>query len=347
MSSLSGGKMRKMILLAFLSLSLLGICEEPFLKRAEWQKAVQTSEDQTRLDFFRSLYEKTQDGCKPLGEIPKVFHVIWLGAQVLPEHSVAALKTWMDKHPGWEMKVWTDRDCIVPISSVQVCTADTFPLHACADCYYSAESFEERSVILRYAVLLSEGGIYIDHDAECLVSLEPIRKSHDFFCGLEEPGPSIRSSSINPSCHLIAATAQHPILESATQWIIANWEIYESLFPGSDPLSVSNRMVHRSVHALSTAIENGAALDGRKDSVFPPEYFCSFAKNTGQYVLLAPKSLFGQRRQQAQNKEKMEEAFSSIRTQLRICLYLIFALAALNLFLGAVIYHLYRKRKGK
>ncbi len=317
------------LFVVFLSLwlQISGICAEPFLKKPEWQKAVLTLEDRTRLDFFRSLYERTQDDRQPLNEIPQVFHVIWLGPQVLPQQSVAALKTWMDKHPGWEMKLWTDRDCSIPIPSVQVYSADSFPLNACSDCYYSAESFEERSIILRYAILLSEGGIYIDHDAECLVSLEPLRKSHDFFCGLEEPGPSIRSSSINPSCHLIAATANHPILESATKWIVANWQNYENLFPGSDPLSVANRMVHRSMHALSTAIENRAAQNGRKDSVFPPEYFCSFAKNSGQYVLLAPKSLFGQRRQQAQNKEKMEEAFSSIRTQLRI--------------------HLYRKRKRK
>ena len=173
--------MRRMLLIALsLLLQINGLRGESFLKKVEWQKAVQTAEDQSRLAFFKSLYEKMQDA-NPLEEIPKVLHVIELGTTSLPESSVCALKTWMEKHPGWQMKLWTDRNCIVPISSVQVYNADQFPLNACADCYYSAESFEERTIILSYAILLNEGGIYIDHDAECLLSLEPIRKSHDFF----------------------------------------------------------------------------------------------------------------------------------------------------------------------
>jgi hypothetical protein len=319
--------------------------QEHFLKSAEWQKAVQTPEDRERLVFFRTLYEKGQDQRLPLDEIPQVLHVIWLGPSDFPAASVLNLRTWAEKHPGWRMKLWADRDCSLPIVGLQVITADHFPLKECSDIYYQAESYDERSVILRYAILQGEGGVYIDHDAQCLASLEPLRAAHDFFCGLEVPGPSVRSSSINPSCHLIGASAHHPILASAQQWLTAHWQAYEELLPGADPISVENRMVHRSVNALSVAIEKASSRDGRKDSVFPPDYFSSSQRELARYAVVKPQALFGQRRQQAQAKEKIEENFTAIRTQLRICLYLIFALAALNLCLGAVIIYLYRKGK--
>ena len=333
------------ILLA-LCLLVQGSAEE-YLSKAEWVEAVQTREDNERLSLFRKIFETAHDGRKPRGEIPKVLHVISLGQMPLNNASIQKVRTWAEKHPGWQMKLWADRDFSVPIAGLQLCTADQFPLKEYTAMYYQAESYEERSLLLRYAILQNEGGVYIDYDSLCLSSLEPLRAEYDFFCGLEEPGPSYRSSSIFPSCDLIGAVAQHPILQCAGQWLTSHWQAYEELLPGTDPVSIANRMMHRSAAALSIGIERAALQEARKDIVFPPEYFSTTTRSLARYAVSSPKALFGRRAQQAEAKEKIEEGMGQIRNQLRLSLYLILALAVLNLFLGAVIFHLYRTRKKK
>lgn len=332
------------IALIFFACGLHPICADAFLKNSQWKEAAHTPEDQERLAFFQSLYEK-MDHKSPIGEIPKVFHVIWLGQNAFPPSSVTTMRTWLEKHPGWQVKLWTDRDVPSRFEGLQVMASELFPLKRCADVYYRAEDFEERSIILRYAILESEGGVYIDHDALCLASLEPLCASHDFFCGLEQPGSSIQSSSINPSWHLIAATPHHPILEYAQEWLIDHFRSFEALFPANDAASIANRMVHRSAHALSIAIETACGRDGRVDRVLPPEYFNASTRSLARYAFLAPKSLFGRRIQEAKTKEQMQDALKTLHSRLRICFYLVLALAVLNVVLGGVIVHLYRKKK--
>jgi Glycosyltransferase sugar-binding region containing DXD motif len=337
-----------MMIKMLLALCVLAqVCAEEYLSRPEWQQAVLTPEDKDRLNLFRKIYETAQSGREARDEIPQVLHAISLGPALLQEASLQKLRSWADKHPGWQLKLWVDRDFSAPIAGLQLITADQFPLNAYTDMYYQAESYEERSLLLRYAILESEGGVYIDLDSLCICSLEPLRAGYDFFCGLEEPGVSQRSSSINPSCGLIGAAAHHPILQCTEEWLINHWRGYEELLPGADSISVDNRMMHRSAGALSVGIERASLQDGRKDTVFPPEYFSTSMRSSARYAVSSPKALFGRRAQQTEAKEKIEEGFSQIRSELRLSLYLILALAVLNLFLGAVIFHLYRTRKKK
>ena len=316
-----------------------------FFTNAKWQKTIKTPQDHQRLRFFNSLYEQALQKPKAMGEIPKVLHVIWLGPDPFPPSSLSALQTWKTHHKDWKIKFWTDQERCVFLPDMQLCTR--FPLGDLEEIYYNAEEYEERSLILRYAILLNEGGIFIDHETVCLCSLEDLRDAYDFFCGLEPPGPSIRSSCINPSAHLLASTRGHPIFIEAIHWLKTNWEEYAMLFPGSDAQSIANRMVHRSVNALWVGIETFAGLDGRKDVVFPPDFFNSSSPTSAKYTLSKPKTLFGQRIQQAQDKEKMQAALTTIDKQLRIYFALTCALAALNFLLGLVILYLYRKRKKK
>jgi hypothetical protein len=306
---------------------------------------VQTPEDMRRLAYFQSLFDVFTNGHQPVGEIPKVLHVIALGPHSLSLRAEGILRTWIDKHPGWHIKLWTDRTVQMSLDQVEVMTANQFPLQNCADCYYSAESFEERSLLLRYAILLQEGGVYVEQDVECLSSIEPMRVVCDFFCGLEPIGASQRSSSVNPACHLIGATKGHPILKAVQEIQVSQWQSFEKLFPGTDSLSIASRILHRSVQAFSLAIEKAAATEGRKDCVFPPEYFSSSDRKEARYALAPAKALFGRRIEQSQNKEKIEDAFTAIRNQLKFCLYLICALAALNIVLGAIVFHLYKKNR--
>ena len=118
----------------------------------------------------------------------------------------------------------------------------------------------------------------------------------------------------------------------------------KDLFPGTDSVSVLNRMVHRSMHALSIAIEQAAGLSQRNDRVFPPHFFSASSRDPSAFAALDPKALFGRRIEQEKDKEKMQEGLELIHKKLRISLTLIFALAVVNIFLGIALFQLYKKK---
>ena len=42
--------------------------------------------------------------------IPRVFHQIWLGPKPLPEAFARYQRTWVDCHPSWEFRLWTEEN---------------------------------------------------------------------------------------------------------------------------------------------------------------------------------------------------------------------------------------------
>ncbi len=302
---------------------------------------VQTPEDIDRLRFFTSLLDQTQQKDKPQGKIPQVLHWIWLGPKPFPQESIAKLKGWIDHHPDWTVKFWTDLAPSAHDDRMQIQRFDQFPLGELKDLYYLCDNFGERSQILRYAILLSEGGIYVDHDMICIQALDSLQQNYDFFCGLEPIGPTILSSSVNPSPHLLAATPQHPILESATAWLMNQWHRLEMQYPGSDPSSILNRAVHRSFYALSAGIESASTLSERKDAVFPPHYF-SLPK--GKDAVFALHQHCGSWYIKEDVKDlKIQQLFASIKREHNQTYWLALALIVINLCMGA--YWLRRERR--
>jgi len=324
-----------MRLLFFFATLLFALnAEEPYLKVEGWKAAVKTPEDFERLERFSSL----KGNGTPVAEIPKVLHVVWLEPRALPKKKLAS---WIEHHPDWEINVWSETLEALPHPALRLRGREEFPLGALEEYYYDAPTTHERSFVLRYAILLKEGGVYINPDLECRASLQPLLATHDFFCALAIPGHTFQSSSVQPGCELIAAAKEHPILASATQWLKGHWKAFEDLSGATDDLCMQSRLQHRCAHALSMGIESAACKEGRSDSVFPPHFFYGDA-NSGVYAT-APKALF--RRQQEAEKEKMQDALKGIHNQLRFSLLLIFALGVLNLILVIVIVYLYRKRK--
>jgi inositol phosphorylceramide mannosyltransferase catalytic subunit len=100
--------------------------------------------------------------------IPKVFHRVWLGGKPMPEEFVRWGRTWTDLHPGWTMRLWTEAD----IADPPLQNADLLPRCAC---------LAQQSDLVRYEIMLREGGVYVDTDLECLKNIEPLI---DDECGL-------------------------------------------------------------------------------------------------------------------------------------------------------------------
>lgn len=257
-------------------------------KDKESLKYLETHEDNKRLGLFSAMFDMAEKRERASGEIPKVMHFVWLGSKPLSSSSIKNVKGWIDKHPGWRVKFWTDLGLAAPDDRMEVRSLDLFPLDELADLYERSDHLGERSQILRYAILLAEGGAYIGHDTVCLLPIDSLQESHDFFCGMELLGPRILSSTVNTSPHIIAATPQHPILKSAKRWLINQWDQVESNFPGSDPSVKFTRVKNRTFNALSVGVKESYARAGRKDVVFPPDYFSLSSKKGALYAIHDP-----------------------------------------------------------
>ena len=135
---------------------------------------------------------KTLISIKPL--IPKIIHQIWLGGE-LPNKYIPLQQTWLKQHPGWEYKLWTDKE------------VEEFGLEN-KILYDATKNFGEKSDIVRYEVLNKFGGLYVDCDFECLQPFDILHYYCDFYAGL--------GYGTNPIvlCGLFGCTPHHPILKA-------------------------------------------------------------------------------------------------------------------------------------
>lgn len=99
--------------------------------------------------------------------IPKVFHRVWLGGKEMPSYFKEWGESWLRHHPGWEMRTWTEKDLD--------------GLRNITDLFCRCSCLAQQSDIVRYEVLLKEGGVYLDTDFECLRNIESLISGTDFF----------------------------------------------------------------------------------------------------------------------------------------------------------------------
>lgn len=100
--------------------------------------------------------------------IPKIIHQIWLGDQSIRPDPL--MKTWKDKNPDWEHKIWTE---------------DNLPKLRNQEQFDAVDELAGKSDILRYELLYNQGGFFIDADSECVKSLSNDFTENDVFCCFE------------------------------------------------------------------------------------------------------------------------------------------------------------------
>jgi mannosyltransferase OCH1-like enzyme len=106
--------------------------------------------------------------------IPRIFHQIWLGPDPFPREYVGYQRSWTRRHPGWELRLWTEDDLPGDLERKEI--------------YERLRRPAERSDLLRFELLARHGGVYLDADFECLRSLEPLLEGVTFFCAYNDPG---------------------------------------------------------------------------------------------------------------------------------------------------------------
>ncbi len=125
--------------------------------------------------------------------IPRVFHQIWVGPDPLPAEYAAYQQTWLEHHPGWTLRFWTEDNLPLPLRRPEAAERLRVPA--------------ERANILRLELLWRFGGVYLDTDFECLRSIEPLIEGAELFISLAKPG------RVNNA--LMGSVAGHPLLDEA------------------------------------------------------------------------------------------------------------------------------------
>lgn len=108
----------------------------------------------------------------------------------MPEEFERYGESWRRHHPGWELKLWTD---------------EGLPQLRFPEALEKARNLGERSDLLRYEILVREGGVYVDTDMECRRPLDPLLDGVSAFAGW------VRAQKVGNA--IIGAEPGHPAIE--------------------------------------------------------------------------------------------------------------------------------------
>ncbi|MBS0648451.1 MAG: hypothetical protein JSS10_04400 [Verrucomicrobia bacterium] len=134
----------------------------------------------------------------------------------------------------------------------------------------------EKSDVLRFEILYQEGGVYVDHDANCLQPFKGMHGAYDFYCGLEVPHPTVVGLNVTAGNGVIGSRPGHPLVKQVIDLIDQRWEALALKYPGKDGYSKTQIVMERTYIALTDALCHQLDLPGNTDIVLPAAYF--FAK---------------------------------------------------------------------
>jgi mannosyltransferase OCH1-like enzyme len=205
-----------------------------------------------------SKAELPELGSKPTNKqsqiIPKIIHQTYINTSI-PEVWQEAQKSCIDLHPDWEYKLWTDEMSLQFIHDEYPWFEETFKNYP-----YPIE----RADAIRYFVLRTYGGVYLDLDDGCNREMEPL---------LSYPAWVRKTMPTGISNDAMGAVPEHPFFVYVTEQIKSydrNWLLpYITVMGSTGPLFLS--VLWR--HWVSLGGNVGDGPDGgRVRIIFPEEY---------------------------------------------------------------------------
>ncbi len=204
--------------------------------------------------FLASLYNsnKLKNSHPPMKEhIPKRVHQIWLGSPV-PAMFQEWMRTWQGWE-GWTYKLWTDAD------------VKSFGLYN-QKLYDNATNYGERSDILRYEILLREGGLYVDVDFQCLNPefFNFAHENYDFYAGIEP----LETTNLSVNNALVASAPGHPLLKAIIH------DMADHHMKSHDPkLGEFSTIATTGPRYLTKQFKRKELHKGKTDIALPPTFF--------------------------------------------------------------------------
>ncbi|MBW1868960.1 MAG: hypothetical protein JRI73_06610 [Deltaproteobacteria bacterium] len=143
--------------------------------------------------------------------IPKIIHQTWKERSV-PQSLRSFVDSWKRHHPSWEYRLWDDSDNRQFI-------ADSHPWFLRSYDNYSLDI--QRADAVRYFILYTYGGLYVDLDFECLKSVEPLLSKANCVFGIE-PEAHCRYHDLDRiiSNAFMASIPRHPFFYAMTKELV-------------------------------------------------------------------------------------------------------------------------------
>lgn len=157
---------------------------------------------------FEELYEKNNPSkIEPSTtlKIPKIIHQVWLGSPV-PDEFKDYMQSWITHHPGWEYRLWTDKE-------VAEITLDNQKF------YDETTNMGVKSDLLKWEIIYRYGGVYVDTDFECLQPLDRFHYTYDFYTGIQP----LDTQFLQLGAALFGGVSGHPILKHCIETIKDDW----------------------------------------------------------------------------------------------------------------------------
>ncbi len=314
---------------------------------SHWGYIAQT-EDVATLEVAKALYQKNKEAQfaqEGSYKIPPVVHFIWLGPRAFPPESVENIRSWIAQNPGWKIKFWTDREREAPCEGMETVLVKDFSFLKLGKCYEQSQNWGEKSDLLRYEILFQEGGVYVDHDANCLKPFHGMHRGYDFFCCLETPHRPFVGRNVTCGNGVIGAKPRHPTIAKVIDLIDGRWEPLSEKFQGNDEYSRVEVVMHRTYIALTHAIAETVDRDGNLDVILPAAYF--FAKPGipslySQHFYAGAWDEFKDRKTQGDRAD--EQSLGKIRRKNRNLSLLITGLIGFNVLLFGIWFFAGRKK---
>ncbi|GAB5411438.1 MAG: hypothetical protein ChlgKO_05520 [Chlamydiales bacterium] len=237
---------------------------------------VNQEEDRQQLIRYENLYERNssfQFTENAPHKIPPHLHLIWLGPRPFPTESVENIRMWIGTHPNWTFHFWTDRERPLPVNGMEYHSVEDFAFQQLGEYYQESTNWGQKSDLLRYEILQQMGGVYIDHDANCLRSFDGLHRGFDFYSCLEMPHARVAGYSVTAGIGIIGAVQNHPVINGAIEEIKNHWEESKKLFPQTSPKSVREYVMHSTYMAMTRSLQNHLDQEGFTDIVLPACYF--------------------------------------------------------------------------
>jgi mannosyltransferase OCH1-like enzyme len=232
-----------------------------------------TADDWHHLQIYNQLflkYAEREENATAEPQIPRVIHFIWGGDQPFPSTSVQNVLSWIEHHPGWTIKFWTDSASRPPpVASMEKHLITELDFSNIEPYFSMAGNWGEKSDLLRYQILLNEGGVYVDHDIECFRSFESLHYPFSFYASLEPfHRAAFEENYVNITNCLIGSKPGHPILKKTLSQTAENWPFFTLMFPCEDKISVLLRTLGRTFYSFDKAV-NAQLLPIDPAFIFP------------------------------------------------------------------------------
>jgi hypothetical protein len=210
-----------------------------------------------------------------INTIPKTIHFIWIGPKQFPEQSIPNLISWKSHHPNWKIFFWTDDpERPLPIEGMTRRLVSDFDFGPLQRCIEASSNWAETSDIMRYMIMYKEGGIYTDHDVECIRPFDPLRSHYDFAAGYSalHKFPFSVNSPFCPNNGIIVVRPHHPILEKTMERLLARWEQMTKEYP---PNNVIERVLARTFDPFTYCAVQFIDIEGYRNILLPASYLHS------------------------------------------------------------------------